>query len=66
MDKQSLIRDMRSYCNSGFITRQKLAEYMGLKNPRHVDKYLNELERVNGKYYFIPDVATRLKERSTV
>ncbi|MEY8367592.1 hypothetical protein AALA24_02375 [Anaerovoracaceae bacterium 42-11] len=66
MDKQSLVRDLKSYCNGGFITRQKLAAYMGMKNPRHVDGYLTGLERVNGKYYFIPDVAMRLIERSGV
>lgn len=66
MDKQSLIRDMKSYCNSSFITKRKLANYMGIKDCNHVNEYLRDLERINGKYYFIPDVAARLKERCTV
>lgn len=66
MDKQTLIRDMKQTCKSSFITRKGLAEYMGIKDPKNIDKYLFGLERVNGKYYFIPDVAGVLKERCTV
>ncbi len=29
MDKQSLIRDMKSAFGSAFITRQQLSQYMG-------------------------------------
>lgn len=66
MDKQTLIRDMKQACKSSFITRNGLAQYMGIKNPQNVDQYLYGLERVNGKYYFIPDVAQVLKARCTI
>ena len=66
MDKQSLIRDMKSAFGSAFITRQQLSQYMGIKNPKNVDQYSKGLEKVNGKFYFIPDVAGVLKERCTV
>lgn len=39
---------------------------MGVKDPKNVDKYLFGLERVDEKYYFIPDVASALKERCTI
>ena len=55
MNKRELTKDMQSFTGSGFITRTKLAEYFGKKNPRHIDKYLKGLDRVN-KNYFIPDV----------
>jgi hypothetical protein len=50
---------MQKYAGSGFITRTKLAAYMGKSNPRHVDKYLAGLERI-GTNYFIPDVVEAL------
>ena len=56
MNKTELIKDMKSSTGSSFITRTKLAAYMGKKNPRHIDKYLDGLEHV-GVNYFIPDVA---------
>lgn len=62
MERQDLIRDMKSYVQGSFFTRQKLANYMNIKNPQNVDKYLKGLEKVDGKYYFIPDLATKLKE----
>ena len=40
MDKQTLIRDMKQACKSSFITRNGLAQYMGIKNPQNVDQYL--------------------------
>lgn len=63
MEKRELVRDMKSYCDGGsFITKSKLAGYMGIKDARNVNAYLRGLERVRGKYYFIADVATRLIE----
>lgn len=66
MDKRELVRDMKQYCGGGFIKRQQLANYMGIKDPHNVDKYLHGLERVEGKYYFISDVAGVLKERCII
>lgn len=64
MTKSELIKDMRHFCGSGFITRQKLAEYMGIKKPQYVDKYLIGLPRI-GRGYFIPDVAESLMNNVT-
>lgn len=59
MNKKELVKDMQNYTGSGFITRSKFAAYMGKENPRHVDKYLEGLDRI-GTNYFIPDVVDSL------
>lgn len=59
MKKNDLIKDMQAFTGAGFITRKRFADYMGKKDARDVDKYLNGLDRI-GKDYFIPDVAERL------
>lgn len=64
MDKRKLIQDMKTYCGGGgFITRQKLAQYMNLKDPHSVDIYLYGLTRVNGRHYFIPEVCEILHDK---
>jgi hypothetical protein len=66
MDKRELVSDMRRYCGGSFITRKKLADYMGVKDPKNIDKYIRGLERVEGKYYFVPDVASSLKGKCII
>lgn len=66
MDRRELVNDMKQTFKASFITRQQLANYMGIKDPHCVDKYLHGLERVNGKFYFVTDVASRLKERCVI
>jgi len=61
MTKKDLVADMRQYAGGAFITRKLLANYMGIKDPHNVDRYLYGLECVNGKYYFIRDVVESLK-----
>lgn len=61
MKRADLIADMKKFVGGGgFITRKLTAEYLGLKDPHSVDRHLNGLERVNGKYFFIPDVVDEL------
>ena len=59
MNRKELTKDMQNFAGAGFITRTKFAAYMGKTNPRHVDKYLEGLERI-GTNYFIPDVVEAL------
>ncbi len=66
MNKQELVKDLKNYAGSSFLTRQNFAKYMGIKNPQNIDKYLRGLERVDGKYYFIPDIAEALKARCEI
>ena len=67
MDKQSLIRDMKSFVGgAGFINKSQLAKYM--KQSHHAIPALVEgLDRVPGEKadrYFIPDVAERILEKA--
>lgn len=64
MDKQEMIRHMKTKNNSLFITRQELAEIMGYKDPHSVDRYLRGLERIDRRY-FIPDVVAVIKNNAT-
>lgn len=66
MTKTELNSDLRRHCGgSGFITRKGVADYFGVSEPRAIDKYLEGLERVSEKYYFISDVSENiLKFRS--
>ncbi len=65
MNKQELIREMKKSSESeGFITAAKVAKFLGVTNVSQCKyKYLSGLERVDGKYYFIPDVANVLMSR---
>lgn len=65
MDRQELIKSMKQHVNgASFINTTQLAEFLGQKSRDRVkSRYLNGLERV-GKYYFIPDVATSIQNRS--
>lgn len=66
MDRAELIRDMKQFSKSSFITKKKLADYMDISDPQYVQKYVADLERVDNKYYFIPDVASVMKSRAVV
>ena len=64
MTKQELVRDIeRLYGRRSFITRKEFAELMGI-NPKNIGDRLDGLMKVEGKYYFIPDVADRLIQRT--
>ena len=65
MEKRAVIEDMKSFAGASFITKKKFAEYMGLGDPKHTVRWLKGLDRVDGKYYFIPDIAEVLIGRST-
>ena len=63
MDKQTIIRNMeRQFGRRGCITKTEFAEYMGISR-HHLGDWLDGLDKINGKYYFIPDVAQRLMDR---
>ena len=67
MKKQEIIQGLPKTAKAeGFITATKFAQYMGCTNiSKCRDKYLADLERVEEKYYFIPDVAEVLMSRRT-
>jgi len=50
-----------------FITAAQFAEVMGIKTVNHAKRaFLSGLECVDGKYYFIPDVAAELISRRMI
>lgn len=58
MTKRELVADMKSFVGGGgFITSSGIAKYIGVKSHHSIDKYVNGLERINGRYYYIADVA---------
>lgn len=63
MEKKELIRDMEKQTGgASFITMTQLAGWIGVD--RHTARrYVDGLERVDGKYYFVPDVAEKLRAR---
>lgn len=65
MTKSELANDMKKFAGGGFITKQKLADYMGIKKQGYINRYVAGLERVDNKYYFIPDVADNICKRRT-
>lgn len=60
LNRKELVKQMESYSGGLFITRKKLAQCMGRKDPHSVDRYLRDLPRVDKDLYFIPDVADAL------
>lgn len=60
MDKKSLEKALRDYTKSGVVTRQGIAGFLGIKDAHAVDKYINSLGGIGGKYYLIEDVADEL------
>lgn len=58
MTKKELVADMKKSVNgSSFIIKSDLMKYLGVGSHHTIEKYVNDLERINGRYYFIPDVA---------
>ena len=67
MTKPEIIQGLQKTAEAeGFITATQFARYMGWTNiSKCRDKYLADLERVDEKYYFLPDVAKVLMYRRT-
>ena len=66
MTKQELIRSMVSSGDgSYFITKSDLVRFLGVSHSRYIDKYVDGLDRVGGKRFFVPDVAGRILEEVT-
>lgn len=60
LNRKELVKQLEGYSGGLFITRKKLAQCMGRKDPHSVDRYLRDLPRVDKDLYFIPDVADAL------
>lgn len=69
MDRQTLIRDMKSYVGGGaFITSTQIARYVRVSTDRMPEmlKGLEFYRTGRAKQYFIPDVASRIQDRMQV
>lgn len=64
MTRQELIRDMKAFSGSSFMSRHQLSKYMGFADPHTVDKFIRGLPSIS-KRYFIPDIATVLYENQS-
>lgn len=64
MTKQDIIRRFeRETQGQAFITATQMAKLLGVTDTYKVKKkYLSGLEAINGKLYFIPEVAEKLME----
>lgn len=63
MKKIELIEQLQSHTGGvPFITRTELTRFLGFSNPRSVQPYLEGLDAVRGRLYYVPDVASRLME----
>lgn len=60
MQRQDLIYSLSKFCKAHFVTRKKLADYFGMKDPRGIDQYLDGIDRISGKYYFVNDVVDKI------
>ena len=65
MNKQEIVRKFEQATEGqSFITASQFARLMGCSNvDKCKNKFLSNLERVDKKYYFIPDVAKALMDR---
>lgn len=68
MTKQDIRRALaKAGETQAFITAAQFAEVMGIKTVNHAKRaFLSGLECVDGKYYFIPDVAAELISRRKI
>ena len=60
MTKSELVKAMTASAGGYFITRPKLAKFIGAKRSETVRQYVDGLQVLNKRYYFIPDVAERM------
>lgn len=59
MKLHELIKSMERFNDSGFMNRSEFCRYMGYKDPHSIDKYLQDVPKINGRYSCI-DLAERL------
>lgn len=61
MDKAELRKDLKKHVKGAeVITKKELMIFMGIEKYDHIRKYVAGLNAIDGKYYFISDVASKL------
>lgn len=67
MNKTDIKNEMVKFVGGGlFIRKYQLAQFMGFKDPNTCRRYLAGLEKVSTDFYYIPDVAQSIAEKSEV
>lgn len=47
-----------------FVTKKDIAEAFGVKQTRTIGWVVEDLEVINGKYYYLPDVVKSIRRRA--
>ena len=63
MEKKMLINEMKKQAGTMFATKTDIAAWFGLKDRHTVSRILDGVKSVDGKYYFIPEIADILWAR---
>ena len=68
MTKQGVKRALERVAESqGFVTAVQFTRFMGQKTANYMkEKFLGNLECVDGKYYFIDDIIDELMKRKDI
>ena len=61
-----MIQEMKKTNGTLFATKKQVAGWFGISDQHYVSKFLQGIEAIDGKYYFIPDIAEVLKARVRV
>lgn len=63
MNKQDIVKSLRKQANGAdFVTKAQVSRTLGID--RHTAaRYLEGLDRIDGKLYFVGDVAARILQR---
>lgn len=64
MKKQKLINEMSRQAGAMFATKSQIAAWFGIKNVRYIEKFVDGLQAVDGKYYLISDLADVMERRA--
>lgn len=65
MTKSDIVRELTAYAGGKFVTKACLVKFMGVKRTETVGRYVSGLQAVDGKYYFIPEVAEKIMSNVT-
>ena len=60
MTESELVKAMTRQEGGYFITKTRLAKFIGAKRSETVSRYVDGLTVLNKRYYFIPDVVQKM------
>lgn len=61
MDRATLTAALRRHTGGAeVITKTQLQAFMGIRGPQHIQRYVDRLDALDGKYYLVSEVAAEL------